>query len=51
MALTYEFGSVETLITPQEIVDFAPVDPASYGEQRIPFIAVREDNRLVLYGC
>lgn len=43
MALTYEFGSIETLITPQEIVDNAPVDPVSYGEQRIPFIAVREE--------
>lgn len=47
MALTYEFGSVETLITPQEIVDFAPVDPASYGEQRIPFIAVREEKLFI----
>lgn len=43
MAVTYEFGSVETLITPQEVIDFSPVDPASYGEQRIPFIAVREE--------
>lgn len=43
MALTYEFGSVETLITPQEVIDFGPVDPASYGESRKPNIAVREE--------
>lgn len=43
MALTYEFKSSETLITPQEIVDYAPVDPNSYSEQRLPFIAMREE--------
>jgi len=43
MALTYEFSSLETLITPQEIVDYAPVDPNSYSEQRLPFIAMREE--------
>lgn len=43
MALTYEFGSTETLITLQEIIDHAPVDPASYSEQRRPFVAVREE--------
>lgn len=43
MALTYEFNSTDTLITPQEIVDYAPVDPNSYSEQRLPFIAMREE--------
>jgi hypothetical protein len=43
MALTYEFKSTETLITLQEIIDHAPVDPASYSEQRRPFVAVREE--------
>lgn len=43
MALTYEFGSAETLITPQEVIDFGPVDPASYGESRKQNISVREE--------
>jgi len=43
MALTYEFGSLETLITPQEVIDFGPVDPASYGESRKANIVVREE--------
>jgi hypothetical protein len=43
MALTYEFGSVDTLMTQQEVVDHAPVDPNSYADQRLPFIAMREE--------
>ena len=47
MALTYEFGSTETLITPQEVIDFGPVDPASYGESRKTNIVVREEKFFV----
>ena len=43
MATTYNFNAGETIITPQEIVDFAPVDPNSYSEQRTPFIGMREE--------
>lgn len=41
--VTYDFGSVDTLITQQEVIDFAPVDPNSHAEQRLPFIAMREE--------
>lgn len=33
----------ETLITPQECVEFAPVDGQSYGEQRLNFIIDKEE--------
>ena len=38
-----DFDAQETLANPQDIVDFGPVDPNSYSEQRLPFIALREE--------
>jgi len=41
--LTYDFDAKETLLTAQDVVDNAPVDPNSYADQRSQFIAMREE--------
>jgi hypothetical protein len=41
--LTYNFDAKETLLTAQDVVDNAPVDPNSYADQRSQFITIREE--------
>jgi hypothetical protein len=41
--LTYDFDARETLLTAQDVVDNAPVDPNSYADQRSQFITIREE--------